>query len=130
MKHSILIVFCFLFLLSLSAMAADQEEEVIEVPANSTIIIEAPEEPQMIGMQVLTSVAPITSSDSDGFKAVILNLLGDYDPTIIEYEYRGQNGTTQYLRQIEPDYPWLCSAAIFLVVVWSVFRLGGNLWRK
>ena len=130
MKKSIFIVFIMLFVLSTAAIAADEEEEIYEIPGNSTIIIESEDEPQLIGMQMLTSVAPVSSSDADGLKAVILSLLGDYDPTIIEYEYRNSNGTAQYLRQIEPDYPWLCSAAIFLVVVWSVFRLGGNLWKK
>ena len=75
------------------------------------------------------SLNPITPEDSTGLKAVLLSLIGDYDAVIVEYEYRGTNNNVQYLREIQPDYVWLCSSAIFLVVIYSVFRLGGALFR-
>lgn len=76
------------------------------------------------------AIPPVTASDATGFKAVLLELLGDYDPVIIEYSYENTNGYTSYLREIEPDYVWMCTAAIFLVALYSVFRLGGALFCK
>lgn len=75
------------------------------------------------------SVSPITPDDSSGLKAILLDILGDYDSIVVEYEYQNSNGYYNYLREIQPDYVWLCSAAIFLVIIYSVFRLGGALFR-
>lgn len=72
---------------------------------------------------------PITPEDTTGLKSVLLSLIGDYDAIVVEYEYTGSNNYTNYLREVQPDYVWLCSAAIFLVVIYSVFRLGGALFR-
>lgn len=72
---------------------------------------------------------PITPADTTGLKSVLLSLIGDYDAIVVEYEYTGSNNYTNYLREVQPDYVWLCSAAIFLVVIYSVFRLGGALFR-
>lgn len=72
---------------------------------------------------------PITPEGTTGLKSVLLSLIGDYDAIVVEYEYTGSNNYTNYLREVQPDYVWLCSAAIFLVVIYSVFRLGGALFR-
>lgn len=72
---------------------------------------------------------PITSEDTTGLKSVLLSLIGDYDAIIVEYEYQGSNNYYNYLREVQPDYVWLCSAGIFLVIIYSVFRLGGALFR-
>lgn len=72
---------------------------------------------------------PITPEDTTGLKSVLLSLIGDYDAIVVEYEYTGSNNYSNYLREVQPDYVWLCSAAIFLVVIYSVFRLGGALFR-
>lgn len=75
------------------------------------------------------SLAPITPSDTSGLKSVLLSLIGDYDPVIIEYEYESSNGYTNYLREVQPDYVWLCSVGLFALVVYCIFRLGGALIR-
>lgn len=73
------------------------------------------------------SVAPVTPSSSSGLKAVILELIGSYDPVVVEYRYLNTNSSTySYLREVQPDYPWLCSFLMFLVVVFCIFRLGGG----
>lgn len=72
---------------------------------------------------------PITSEDTTGLKSVLLSLIGDYDAIIVEYEYQGSNNYYNYLREVQPDYVWLCSAGIFLVIIYSFFRLGGALFR-
>lgn len=77
----------------------------------------------------LMSLNPVTPSDTSGLKAVLLDLLGDYDAVVVEYEYENNNGYTSYVREIQPDYVWLCSCGLLAIVVYCVFRLGGALLR-
>lgn len=67
---------------------------------------------------------PVTSSDASGLKAIMLELLGDYEGVVVEYSYENTNGYTSYVREVQPDYPWLCSAAIFAIVLYCVIRMG------
>lgn len=77
----------------------------------------------------LSSVAPVTPSSTSGLKAALLGILGNYDPVIVEYQYSGGNGYTNYLREVQPDYVWLCSAALLALVIYCLFKLGGGLIR-
>ena len=77
----------------------------------------------------LSSVAPVTPSSTSGLKAALLEILGNYDPVIIEYQYSSGNGYTNYLREVQPDYVWLCSAALLALVIFCLFKLGGGLIR-
>lgn len=75
------------------------------------------------------SLNPITPEDTSGFKAVLLDLIGDYDAVVVEYEYQSSNGYSSYLREVQPDYVWLCSCGLFAIVIYCLFRLGGALLR-
>ncbi|MBR3963041.1 MAG: hypothetical protein IKK14_05900 [Oscillospiraceae bacterium] len=75
----------------------------------------------------LLSVAPITPSDTSGLKAVLLSVIGDYDPVIVEYEYQNSNNYSSYLREVLPDYPWCASFLMLALFVYCIFRLGGAL---
>lgn len=77
----------------------------------------------------LSSVSPITPSSTSGLKAALLGILGNYDPVIVEYQYSSGNGYTNYLREVQPDYVWLCSAALLALVIYCLFKLGGGLIR-
>jgi hypothetical protein len=77
----------------------------------------------------LASVAPVTPSSTSGLKSALLGILGNYDPVIVEYQYSGSNGYSNYLREIQPDYVWLCSAALLALVIYCLFKLGGGLIR-
>lgn len=77
------------------------------------------------GVQVY-ALNPITSAT--GLKGVLLDVLGDYDAIVVEYRYQTTtSGNYNYVREIQPDFPWLCSAGIFLALLWSVFSIGGRL---
>ena len=80
-------------------------------------------------INILSSVAPVTPSDTSGFKAVLLGLLGNYDPVIVEYQYQSSSGYNNYLREVQPDYVWLCSFALLALMIFCIFRLGGALLR-
>lgn len=77
----------------------------------------------------LASVAPVSPSSTSGLKAALLGILGNYDPVIVEYQYSSGNGYTNYLREVQPDYVWLCSAALLALVIFCLFKLGGGLIR-
>lgn len=77
----------------------------------------------------VSSVSPIEPGDTSGLKAALLGVLGSYDPVIIEYQYSSGNGYTNYLREVQPDYVWICSFALLALVIFCLFRLGGALLR-
>lgn len=77
----------------------------------------------------LSSVAPVTPSSTSGLKAALLCILGNYDPVIVEYQYQSSQGYNNYLREVQPDYVWLCSAALLALVIYCLFKLGGGLIR-
>ncbi|QRV61726.1 hypothetical protein [Inovirus sp.] len=78
----------------------------------------------------VTSVSPVEPSDTSGLKSALLGVLGSYDPVIVEYEYSDRNGYKNYLRDVQPDYVWLCSCALLALVIYCLFRLGGALIRE
>lgn len=78
----------------------------------------------------VTSVSPVQPSDTSGLKSALLGVLGNYDPVIVEYEYSDRNGYKNYLREVQPDYVWLCSCALLALVIYCLFRLGGALIRE
>lgn len=82
--------------------------------------------------QLQSAVSPVTPSDTNGFKKIMIELLGDYDPVVVEYSYQSSQGYTSYLREIQPDYTWLCSCAVFLVVLYCIFRIFGMVigWKR
>lgn len=106
----------------LNQPSVDDSEVVENVgidPVNDTIT----------DINILTSVAPVTPSDTSGFKSVLLGLLGNYDPIIVEYQYQSSQGYNNYLREVQPDYVWLCSFALLALMIFCIFRLGGALLR-
>lgn len=76
-----------------------------------------------------SSVSPIKPSDTSGLKSALLGVLGNYDPVVVEYQYSDGDGRTRFLREVQPDYVWLCSCALLALVIYCLFRLGGALLR-
>lgn len=119
-------------LTAFAAEAGEGESQTETVVPDVTIINEI-DTGEDLGEYVGTTVYalnPVGSSDANGLKAIMLALIGDWDSIIIEHAYESSNGYTNYLREIQLDYPWLCSCAIFLVIVYCVFRLGGAILCK
>lgn len=75
------------------------------------------------------ALPPVTSGT--GLKGLLLDVLGPYDTIITQYTYK-QNGNNyySYVNDISPDYPWLMSAALLIVLVFSVFRIAGGFLCK
>lgn len=97
---------------------------VPDVNVYNEVVVEDTED---LGTYVGTTVYalnPVSPSDTSGLKSIMLSLIGDWDSIIVEHRYESSNGYTNYLREIQLDYPWLCSCAIFLVVLFCVLRGG------
>lgn len=76
--------------------------------------------------------APNTPVDSStGLKGILIKLFGPYSPTITQLRYQSNTSTNYtYVNDIAPDYPWLCSAGLFTVVLYCTFKLGGTFLCK
>lgn len=134
MFFSVVLICCFLLVPVFASDGTEQgsdgasSEPVVLVPdvnVYNEIVVE--DNSGDLGEYVGTSVYslnPISPSDSNGLKAVMLSLIGDWDSIVVEHEYENTNGYTSYVREIQLDYPWLCSCAIFLVVLFCVLRGG------
>lgn len=82
---------------------------------------------QYVGTQLL-SLSPVTPSNSSGFKAVLLGLLGNYDTIVTVHQYQSSSsGYSSYVTDVQPDYVWLAGAALLLLLIYCLFRLGGAL---
>lgn len=86
-------------------------------------------DPVLTDVTMLTGLAPVTPSDATGFKAVLLGLIGNYDPPVVQFEYTTNNNYKQYVNEIQPDYVWLCSCGLLALMIFCLFRLGGALLR-
>lgn len=67
-------------------------------------------------------LSPIT--DSTGLKGVLLRIIGPYDNIVTQYRYQQSNNQYYtYVNEVTPDYPWIASAALFIVLLVSLFGL-------
>lgn len=99
----------------------DLESWFLTLP--SGYVISEPDELENVTVSTF-AMDPVTAADASGLKAILLDLLGDYDAVQVEWAYENNNGYTSYTREIQPDYPWLCSAAIFAIVLYCLIRMG------
>ena len=93
----------------------------------------APELGPLLDVQVynapLGAMNPVSSST--GLKDVLLDFIGEYDAIIVEYRYAtNAQGSYSYVREIQPDYVWLCSCGLLVVMIYCVFKAGGALLCK
>lgn len=154
MKHNRVILFFLCMLLSVAPIYADDtiSNDSITVPDQqpdpTPIVVDitqlltpntkgSTEDPQVVvvdDMQLVNmtqSMQRVSASDTSGFKAVILQLLGDYETVVTDYEYRNNNNTyMSHSIAIEQDYAWLASAGILALLIYCTFRsIGGILCR-
>lgn len=101
----------------------------IELPED--YVIKSSSLDEMYAIDPQSALAPVTPSNTSGLKSVLLSILGTYDPIVAEYQYVNNGSYSNYIREIQPDYVWLSSAAIFAILLYSTWRLlGGLLCRK
>lgn len=71
----------------------------------------------------------VSASDSSGFKAVMLDLIGDYETVVTDYVYQSSNGYSSHSITIERDWSWIFSCCTFMLVVFCVFRCIGGMFK-
>lgn len=62
-------------------------------------------------------------------KGWLLKLIGDYENIFTVETYSRVSGNTsslQYVTDMSPDYPWVYSCLLFIVVMFSIFKLIGG----
>lgn len=106
----------------------NQPSEISESEVNSDVGTPSAD-PVLTDVTMLTGLAPVTPSDATGFKAVLLGLLGNYDPPVVQFEYTTNNNYKQYVNEIQPDFVWLCSCGLLALMIFCLFKLGGALLR-
>lgn len=72
-------------------------------------------------MSISRSNERVTASDSNGFKSVILNLIGDYETVITDYTYQSSSGYTTHSISVERDWSWIMSCVLFIVIIFCTF---------
>ena len=148
-----ILFFCLCMLCSCCFSYADDSDDIITVPDNidtpATVVVDITQllnqdqrsdqedtptpvevlEPQLVEVQQTRQT--VTPSDTNGFKAVLLTVLGDYETVVTDYTYQQNN--YQYLSHsiaIEQDYAWICSAAMLGLFVYCTFRIIGGMLCK
>lgn len=124
------------FVMSIPAFAAESVYSVSPSASGETVVVspdvtvnvtnEAPvdlDEGHLVGVSTF-SLNPITPNEATGLKAILLELIGDYDAIVVEYSYENTNGYTSYVREIQYDYPWLCACGLFVIVLFCILRGG------
>lgn len=101
---------------------------VVTIPSQTTT--EAPGEGYVLDGIETYALSPVQSST--GLKGILLDVIGPYDNIITQYRYQANsNSNYTYVNETTPDYPWIASAALFIVLVYSCFSLLRRaLWMK
>lgn len=80
----------------------------------------------VVEVKSTTEVLRVSASDTSGLHSIILSLIGDYNPIVTDHEYRNNNNTYySHSIDISPDWSWIASAVIFLVIIYCAFRIIG-----
>lgn len=80
---------------------------------------------EIVEPDTTVSVLRISASDTSGLHSVMLSLIGDYNPIVKDYTYQSTQGYINHSIDIQPDWSWIASAFVFVVVLYSVFRIIG-----
>lgn len=101
---------------------------VVTIPSQTTT--EAPEVGYVLDGIETYALSPVQSST--GLKGILLDVIGPYDNIITQYRYQANSDSRYtYVHETTPDYPWIASAALFIVLVYSCFSLLRRaLWMK
>lgn len=70
-------------------------------------------------------VLKISANQTSGLHSVLLSLIGDYNPIVKDYTYQSSNGYTSHSIDIQPDWSWIMTAILFIIIIYCVFRLFG-----
>lgn len=117
MKKYVSIFLCCALVCSFSVFAfADSDVDISTNSGDSS---------SKIQQEVEIKQLKISASDTTGLHSIVLNLIGSYNPIVTDHTYTQGSGYTYHEVSVTPDYSWIMSCALFIVVIFSVFRLIG-----
>lgn len=124
---------CFLLSFALASFvsASDFQDTSVETDPVSTSDYTPtyiPDQPQVAESFSFQSASPITPSNSNGLKKILVDLFGNYETIVSEYRYTNSNGYTSISIDQSPDYVWMISAATFLLILYCIFRFIGGVF--
>lgn len=131
-KKLLVFVLCFVTLFS-SVCYATEEQKVAtgaaiyyDYPTDILdLLVSRSQNPSIIEgelVEVKQTKQVVTPSDANGLKAVLLTILGDYETVTTDYTYQTSSQYLQHSITTERDWSWIMTCALFIVVIWCVFR--------
>lgn len=75
------------------------------------------------------AIMRISANDTTGLHSIMLRLIGDYNPIVKDYTYTSTQGYTTHSIDIQPDWSWIMTCALFIVVIFCTFRLIGGIFN-
>ena len=73
------------------------------------------------------AIMRISANDTSGLHALILTLIGDYNPIVKDYTYTSQQGYTSHSIEIQPDWSWIMTCALFIIVIYCFLKIVGGI---
>lgn len=125
----LLLTFVVAFSLALPAYASAGEGE----SSSGTTVIEVALPEDDLGTYIGSSVstyASYSSGSSADLKSVLIQFLGEWETVVVEHTYQASDGSINTVQKTQPDYPWLCAAALLCIMIFCLFRLGGSILCK
>lgn len=104
----------------ITPLLQDIADTLKETNSNGNIVIEPQENTTLQQLR-------LSANDTSGLHAVLLSLIGDYNPIVKDYTYTSGNGYINHSIEITPDWSWIMTAGLFIVVIFSVFRIFGGI---
>lgn len=117
---SILVCFVLVFCCSVSFVFATEDSEDPQQYRQR--------EDQELQSDVSVSSLRISPSDTSGLHAILLGLIGDYNPIVKDYTYTSTQGYTSHSIDIQPDWSWIMTCGLFIVVIFCTFRFIGGIF--
>lgn len=106
----ILFILCILLFSSVFCFADTPEDDILSTPE--------------------VTVLRVSPTDTSGFHAVMLSLIGDYNPIVKDYTYTNQSGYISHSIDIQPDWSWIASCATFCLVFFCFMLFLGKLFTR
>lgn len=76
------------------------------------------------------TVLRVSPTDTSGFHAIMLGLIGDYNPIVKDYTYQTSQGYYNHTIDIQPDWSWIASCATFCIVFFCFMLFLGKLFSR
>lgn len=116
-------VFIFICILGCFSSFAFADSDS-DVP--SSVDTEQTAQEQVITDNVSVTPLKVSANSTTGLQSIILSLIGDYNPIVTDHTYTQGSGYTYHEISITPDWSWICSCGLFIIVLYCTFRLIGQ----